>query len=190
MLIPLGILASSGGAAAGSYELISTTILGSTQASVTFDVSTYASTYKHLQLRFTNRTDRAAADSGMSIRLNGDTGSNYRQHYMDAGYSGSSVVAGTNGPSTSMLMAGAMGNTNTANAFAAGVIDILDPFSSTKNKTLRALSGYAAGSGSLITLRSGLWMSTATVTSVSVHNWDGASYISGSRFSLYGIKGA
>jgi hypothetical protein len=51
---PLGILsaAGAGGGVAGDYELISSEILGTTAASVTFSsLGDYSSTYKHLQIR-------------------------------------------------------------------------------------------------------------------------------------------
>lgn len=186
MLIPLGILASSGGGAGGSFELISSTILGSTAASVTFDVSTYASTYKHLQLRYTARSNRSNAYSGSSVRFNSDTGTNYRSHQLQTypGYFNSNF----NNNSTSIYTSPEVGGTNVANNFAATVVDILDAFSSTKNKVTRQIGGHA-GSDYEFVFGSGLWLNTAAITSVTVLNWDGSSHVAGSRFSLYGIKG-
>jgi hypothetical protein len=52
MLIPFGVFSAAGSSVSNSYELISTTILpNSSSTSVTFDVSSLASTYKHLQVR-------------------------------------------------------------------------------------------------------------------------------------------
>jgi hypothetical protein len=76
----LGVTAS--GFDTGAYELISTTILGSAQSSVVFDVSSYTSTYKHLQIRVVTRTDRGANEDILGIRFNGDTGSNYITHLL------------------------------------------------------------------------------------------------------------
>jgi hypothetical protein len=69
---------------------------------------------------------------------------------------------------------------------AAFVCDILDPFETTKNKTIRSLAGY--GSGGNVNLYSGLWINTSALTSITILASSG-NFASASRFSLYGIKG-
>jgi cytochrome P450 len=78
------------------------------------------------------------------------------------------------------------GNTATASAFGAGVVDILDSYSTTKNKTIRAFYGKATASNR-IALSSGFWNNTAALTQVRFSAI--GSFVTGSRFSLYGIKG-
>jgi hypothetical protein len=183
MLIPFGVFAASGGVQS-DYELISTTILGSTQATVLFDVSSYASTYKHLQIRMVARTDRSGSSNDSALlRINGDTGSNYRSHFLYG--NGSSMFTGdsaTNGILAFRLAAA----TSTASTFGAIVLDILDPYSTTKNKTVR----YLGGSTSLaeIFIGGGVRFNTETTNTISLTGGVG-SFISGSRFSIYGIKG-
>jgi hypothetical protein len=87
-----------------------------------------------------------------------------------------------------MLIGNQPGNTFTASAFAAGIMDILDAFSTTKFKTVRSLSGQV-GNDNALSLQSGLYRSTNAATSVTVLNWDGANLAANSRFSIYGIKG-
>jgi hypothetical protein len=188
MLIPLGILASSGaGVPTGDYELISSTILGSNTPSVTFSsLGTYSSTYKHLQVRIVARTVRTEVNDSILTRFNGDTGSNYAWHRLFG--TGSSVSSGAGSTQTSILTGETSGNTNTSSAFFATVIDILDPYSTTKNKTIRWLNG-GASSFNHIQLGSGLWNSTASVTSFALEPVNSANFLTGSRFSLYGIKG-
>lgn len=190
MLIPLGILASSGGGAGGSYELISTTILGSTTASVTFDVTGLGSTYKHLQIRYTARGDSGNAYSGIRYRLNSDSGSNYSTHMLkgDGGSVGSYYTDTFTGLTTGGYQVEMVGNGATANAFAAGVFDLLDAFSTTKYKTSRAITGRAI-SDSQVALISGSWRNTAAVTSIQVAPTGSSNFLTGSRFSIYGIKG-
>jgi hypothetical protein len=181
MLIPFGILSAAG--IGSDYELIETQILGSAAASITFTgLATYASVYKHLQIRALARTTRAAATDGGYIRLNGDTGSNYAHHTL---YGDGTSVLSINSPSQAqMAILGVVGNTATANMFVPSVLDILDAYSSTKNKTLRSLNGITA-----IGLSSGLWMNTASLTSITLTTQIGPNWLAGSRFSLYGIKG-
>ena len=85
-----------------------------------------------------------------------------------------------------MAMALMANSAATASAFGGGVVDILDPYSTTKNKTIRGLGGLAATN---IALRSGSWASTDSVTSITCLPFSGGNWVAGSRFSLYGIKG-
>lgn len=173
--------------AAGSFDLISTTILGSSATSVTFDVTGLGATYKHLQLRVAARTDRSAYVDTANIQFNNDTGSVYTRHYL--GGNGSSAFSGADTSQTSMLGVRITGATAGTSVFGSGVVDLLDVFSSTKYKTIRSFSGYTTGSGSEIYLFSGLWTSTSAATSVKLLPNIGTNFVSGSRFSIYGIKG-
>jgi hypothetical protein len=188
MLIPFGVLSAAGaGGVAGAYELIETTILGTNTSSVTFSsLATYASTYKHLQIRATGKTDRTASNTDfLLLRFNGDTGSNYARHLL-AG-DGSVVVSGAGTSTTSISVERFAGNATT-NFFGAAVIDILDAYSTTKNKTVRSLGGLA-GDVNQITLNSGVYLNTSSTTSLTLAVGGGTNILTGSRFSLYGIKG-
>jgi hypothetical protein len=189
-LSALGIFsaAGAGGADLGSYELITSTILGSAQSSVVFDVSSYAATYKHLQIRVVTRTDRGANEDVLGIRFNGDTGSNYVTHLLYG--TGSTVASGSSsggGPFTYIYSGFTAAGSNTANAFSGHVVDLLDAYSTTKNTTMRQLFGQPAGN--LVGLFSGLWMNTAALSSITLFPAIGSNFNSTSRFSIYGIKG-
>jgi len=178
---------SRGGAAAGSYELISTSLVTSTVSSVVLTNSGAWTPYKHLQIRITARADTAGsiADNFM-MRFNADTGSNYfREHYLKG--NGSSVTSGSEGTSTSIFVGSLTAANATTNVFASNIIDILD-HAGTKNKTTRSLNGYHSASFPQIKLSSGLWMSTAGLSSITFSAQSG-NLVSGSRFSIYGIKG-
>jgi hypothetical protein len=187
-LFPLGILsaAGAGGADLGSYELIETQILASATPSITFSsLGTYSSTYKHLQVRITNRQTGAGNIVSIGMRFNGDTGANYSFHRLQG--TGSAVQSDAFSTQTSGFISGSPAASEAANAFGAYVVDILDAFSTTKYKTSRNLSGVMATNGQ-IHLNSNLWQSTSSITSITftAQNTDHAI---GSRFSLYGIKG-
>jgi len=184
MLIPFGILSAAGaGVASGTYELISTTILGTATASITFSsLGDYSTTYKHLQVRAVTRTSHTTTDY-LDIRLNGAT--SFCEHGLEA--NGSSVSSyNSGGIATSIAVALVPNSTSTTNSFGGAVVDLLDPYSTTKNKTIRGLGGFG---GVNIALRSGSWASTSSVTSITLLPSSGANLVSGSRFSLYGIRG-
>jgi hypothetical protein len=120
------------------------------------------------------------------MRLNSDTAANYSYHALFA--RGSSVVS-TSGTSTNeMWMAvDAAYSGLTANAFTAAVTDILDSFSTSKNKTIRTFYGHSANEHS-VGLVSGSWRNTSSVSSITVIPFQGTAFVTGSRFSIYGIR--
>ena len=188
----LGFFATAGASAAsaGSFDLLETQVLGSNAASVTFSsLSTYASTYKHLQIRFTARsTNSGTASDGLWLQFNGDTGANYAWHRLEG--NGSTVTSGAGTSSTWMLMAVAPRSGNTANIFSSGVCDVLDAFESTKNKTIRSLNGLTGTGNPGVFLNSGFRNNTAALTSMTLLPDAGQSFTASSRFSLYGLKGS
>lgn len=182
MLIPLGILAASG-VSAGSFDLLESQVLTGTASSVTFSsLSTYASTYQHLQLRIVTRMGGTGGAKSNLLRFNGISTSSYKSQFL---LGNGSAVSSFSGSGTNIFL-GIGGNLATSNRFGAAVIDILDPFETTKIKVTRSLGGEAA---SELTLISGLWNSTAAVSSITLIP-ETADYQIGSRFSLYGIKAA
>ena len=184
-LLPLGLISQGGSAnGGGAFELISTQVLASSASSVTF--SSISSTYKHLQLRFTAKSASAGGDN-LRMQFNSDTANNYAVHYLTG--SGSSVASGNAVPWNTALYAQMPSAAHTTDAFGAGIIDILDYGSTNKNKTIRNISG-SASTFNIIALTSGVWLNTAVITSLNVYMGTGSNIIAGSRFSLYGIRGA
>ncbi len=175
---------------ATGYEWLETQILPSAQSTVTFSNlnTNYGSTYQHLQIRAMIRSSRSDTDSIYYIRFNGDsTSGNYRAHFLRG--TGSTVTSETvtaSYPNGIIVFGGLPAATATAGAFGADIIDILDPFKTTKNTTTRALVGQS-GSFSRVALESGLWINTAAVTSISLVDVFG-NFVQNSRFSLYGMR--
>ena len=189
MLIPFGILAGAGaGALVPDYELIATTVLGTTATSFTFSsLDTYSADYKHLQIRMVARSNRAGnPDDDFRMRFNGVTTSSYASHQLFG--NGSSVTSTSIGTQSSMNIGKIPAATATANLFGAYVIDLLDSYSTTKNKTARILSGN--DQSKRISLSSGFLNNTSALSSVTLFpESGGTAFIANSRFSIYGIKG-
>ena len=142
--------------------------------------------YKHLQIRYIVRSTQAATETGINAQFNGDTGSNYAFHYIFG--DGSSAAAGAGSSATALNLINIPGASATANAFGAGVFDLLDYASLTKNKTVRLLQGWDGNGSGRLNFSSGLWMNSSTaVNSINFYpssgNW--AQY---SQFALYGVK--
>lgn len=178
--LPLGILAASGAGAAGAYELIESSILTSSASSITF--SSIPQDYKHLQLRAVARQDAASVYANAFLSLNGTPTSYW--HYLYT-YN-TSIYSGGYGSPYGNYSFWAAGNNAATGVFAPTIMDILDYSSSSKNTTLKYLTGYNASSSG-VGLMSNLWNNTAAVTSLTITGT--GNYVAGSRFSLYGVKG-
>lgn len=178
---------SRGGEAPADYELISTQLLSSNTASVTF--TGIASTYKHLQLRIAARATSTGNATALFMRFNGISGTSYATHSSYASGGGSGTVYSEGFANLDAFYRLQIPDDGlAANAFGGLLIDVLDYSATTKNKTIKALTTYSASGVYRVALASGLFSSTSAVSSLSLT--PGAGQLkSGSRFSLYGIKG-
>jgi hypothetical protein len=188
--VSLGIIDSGGaGGGGGSYESIATAVGTGSNTSITF--SSIPSTYKHLQIRVIGRNNIAASDASFAqMQVNGDTGSNYAQHELFG--DGASVSAGGSASISSMQYGTIVRNSATSGIVGVSIIDIQDYASTTRNKTLRILTGNDRNGAGILALFSGLWMSTSAVTSLTFfpNNVGGSqAFTTATVFSLYGIKG-
>jgi hypothetical protein len=191
MPILFGNTASSGLAdsVVGSYDSIATTTLSSAQATITF--SSIPATYSHLQLRcFMPPNNSGVGDAFQRLQFNGDTGSTYSGHWISG--NGSAAGNGNTVSTTSIPFAVVTGIGNSSLYPSASITDILDYSSTVKYKTLQSITGIEqntnAGGTSQLYLFSGNWRNTAAITSISFNSAYG-SFVSGSSFALYGIKG-
>lgn len=164
-----------------SFEWISSITVGSLGAS-SVSFTEIPQGYRHLQIRGVVRT--AASGQGLYYRMNGDTASNYSSHSLYGQGTGAGAWSSTS--AAFMNQYGLAIGTDTT-YYAGFVTDILDYSSGVKNKTLRTLSGLDRNGSGEVGLYSGLWMSTAPVSSVVVYP-SGSSFAQYSTFSLYGVR--
>jgi hypothetical protein len=183
----LGILASQNYPRInGAYESIATTTLGSSASSVTF--SSIPATYTHLQVRALARTDRTPTAYDYPVmRFNSDTGSNYGIHYLEG--DGSSAISGGSTSLSSIYLNEITSNGASASIFGTFIVDILDYTNTNKYTTTRVLGGYDKNGSGLMTYRSGLWLNTAAITTLTITPLTGPNFVQYSSFALYGIKG-
>ncbi len=182
----LGIVASqmSGHlfAPSGAYDSIATVTVGVLGAAdVTF--SSIPSTYTHLQIR---GITRAATSGTMWARFNGVTTSSYSWHYVEGDGANPNVGAGVS--DTRMFMGRVNITTDTANAFSASVLDILDYANTNKTKVIRSLDGNDTNGTGNVGLYSGMYNSTNAITSVTLAPQSG-NWNQYTTFALYGVKG-
>ncbi len=184
----VGFFAAAGaGVAAASYELISTQVLANNAASVTFsNLGTLAANYKHLQLRMSVRS-AGTSNARILMQFNSDTGSNYASHFLYGTGSGAGSDANTSQSGSVNYFVPAANAT--ASVFGSAIYDILEFSNTSKNKTVRVLSGSGPSLSTIypIALHGFLWMNTNAITSI-LCSGDGQNIVADSRFSLYGIR--
>ena len=162
-------------------EAIATTYLEADTATVTFSS---LGSYEHLELRISARTDDTDNNDMVRINFNSDTGANYSRHYM-RGY-GSSTQGGADTAQTYSRGGWIPGTTIDAAEYGTTIVDILDYRNASKNTTLSWLVGSAIDAN--IYFVSGMWDSTAAVTSIAMTPHQGTNFVRGSEFTLYGLN--
>jgi hypothetical protein len=184
-LLPLGLLSQGGGAAnAGAFEQIATVFGTGSSGTITF--SSIPATYKHLQIRVSARSNDDNAISNLRMTMNGDSAANYSWHFMQGFGSGQWSSAGS---STSLIALRDILSGTSGNIPGSLIIDLVDYADTNKFKTVRALAGLSNGTTqNQVSLISGNYRSTTAVSSLTLSIAAG-SFITASRFSLYGIKG-
>jgi hypothetical protein len=163
-----------------TYEPIATTTLGSAQSSVTF--SSISGSYTDLVLVTSMKAASGYGSFGFLMQLNSDTGSNYSYTYLLG--NGSSASSGRASNTTKAII----GTTSDAN-FGTIITQINNYSNTTTYKTMLSRDNATdVRTGAWVSL----WRSTSAITSILVKVDDAASnlILSGSTFTLYGIKAA
>lgn len=187
----ISFLAGNAAFIPNSFESIATVNGNGSSTSLTF--SSIPSTYKHLQIRFIAKRvyTTGVGSTEAQVTFNGDTSASYTTHNL-AG-DGTSASAGSYTGLTKMYVQQSVQSSASgdANIFGVGIIDILDYASTTKNKTMRSISGSDRNASTpapgYIYMNSGLWINTAAITSITLAC--STAFTSEATFALYGIKG-
>jgi hypothetical protein len=183
----LGILnaQAAGGGGGGAFDLLETTTLTGTQNNISFTGLGSLTDYSHLQIRMVGRlSSNYTGDGFTNIIFNGEGSTNDYGHLLMG--NGSSVTSNTN---ANMIPYWAPLNLEDSGAYMALVLDVLDFSSTTKATTARALWGNSTTNSKRVGLSSGGMFLTDAITTINCWS-NGGGWVAGSRFSLYGIKGA
>jgi hypothetical protein len=181
----------------GNFNSIQTITVGAGGvSSITF--SSIPQTYQHLQIRWVCRDNRAtySADD-FKFQLNGVTSYTSYANQRMIGYNTTvyyESYPSNHGAQLPGWLAGAPSASggNIANSYGVGIIDIYDYTNTNKNKTLKGVSGEesnlnGANTGGSIGLYSGLFLSTAAITSIYFAPGNATTFSEYSTFSLYGV---
>jgi hypothetical protein len=187
MPIPLGVLAVAGAGAAGggnSFDLLETVALGSDTSSITFSSLNTYSDYKHLQVR---GVLQGTGSNFLGIRFdNSSGGTDYATHRISG--DGSSLAGQADPSNDRMIISALPTRGNESNTFFAITCDLLNFSSTNQNKVFRGFAGTSQTSLRRSMYFTSFRASTAALTSVTFEATS-ANLSSGSRLSLYGIRG-
>jgi hypothetical protein len=158
-----------------TYEPIATQTLSSSTATITF--SSISGSYTDLILVIAGTI--ATGENGNTIVLNGDTGSNYSVTNV-YGVNASTVGSNRATSATSMQIG------RTSDSRSISIVHFMNYSNATTYKT-------AVGRGNdepyFRIATTGLWRSTAAITSIAISN-GGGNFLASSTFTLYGIAAA
>jgi hypothetical protein len=177
-----GTLTAPGDVDLGAMVPLATSTVGAGGAA-SITLSSIPAYYEHLQIRWVARGSSLA---GLYWTFNGDTGANYSRNRISA--AGTPGVSGLASQANIYTVA-QWGIPTGASIFAGGVYEILDYANVSKNKTLRGIAGQDSTASGGCEFISGLWMSTAAITSITVTPNVGT-FQQYTSFALYGIERA
>lgn len=168
---------------AATYTLISSNVLSSSAASVTF--SAIPSTYTDLVIKMSLRTSAPSVASSYIFRINGDTASNYSQTRIEG--NGASASSGRTSSTTLFVGYYPASNNATANTFANQELYIPNYLSTTSKQLSLDSAHETNATTAYIDAIAFLYRGTSPVSSITFEG-DGYNFVSGSSFYLYGIK--
>jgi len=173
-----------------AFTVIEHQELGAAAASVTF--SSIPSSYDHLYLVISARSDGSGTSGYIRTQLNSDTGSNYSYTYLTASTATPSSARGASQTYLGHWPICAGGHL--ADTF--GTVKAWIPnYANTSNyKQVLAKSAQENNSTSdwywTVRLDADLWRSTAAIDTIYMVENDGDDFVQYSTFTLYGVKGA
>jgi hypothetical protein len=171
---------------AATYNLISSQVLGSSAASVTF--SSIPQTYTDLVLKVSSATNDGYFYDQFHIVFNSNTSAVYSDTWMNNNGSSGGGSSNATGNSYNYVFAGIAGGTATANTFGSTEIYI-PSYTSSQQKPFSSFFVTENNSASLyqVGAAADLFQSTAAITSIALTPKYG-SFIQYSSFYLYGIR--
>ena len=173
-----------GRSAVGSMEPISAITLSASQT--TIDFNNIPQTYSNLQIRTIARDTGSSYGYNISLRLNSDSTSSYSRHQLE-GNGSSASAAGSASAESSVPIATTTGGTNLTNNFSVFICNIADYTNTNKNTTMTAMTGYDDNGSGYFNFRSGCYLKTDAITSITLLS-TGTAFAANSSFTLYGIK--
>jgi hypothetical protein len=163
-------------AAGATYTPITTQTLGSSSTSVS--LNSISGSYTDLVLIINGNT---GGNFDCYLQFNGDTGTNYSYTFL---YGDGGAIASARSSNSSVVATGGLYTSGSGKGTV--IVNLMNYSNTTTYKTILTRSN----SGSYVQARTGLWRSTAAISSIVATMQSGDSYTAGTTFTLYGIAAA
>ena len=168
---------------ANTYTLISSNVLASSAASVTF--SSIPATYTDLVVRYSARCDAAVTVRLAYIQLNA-TASSYSETYLAGDGASATSARATAQPFIGYLRV--PGTSATASTFSSGEFYV-PSYAVSQNKPMSIFDAAENNTTTAYILaEAALWSNTAAITQIKFGLDGSGSLVTGSSFYLYGIR--
>jgi len=168
-----------------TYTLISSNVLSSSAASVTF--SAIPNTYTDLVVKYSARGDNGGIDyDGAYLRFNGDSTSLYSNTNLFV--NNTTIYSNRGTGSTIEGLMDTNGSTSTSNTFSNTEIYIPNYTSIVSKPTSRFGVVETNATTSYLGFQAGLYRNTTAITSLTLGVVYSSNFLAGSSFYLYGIK--
>ena len=167
----------------GGFTLLQTITANNTVTAYT--TSTIPGTYKHILITAIGLQEGGSNDGSFSVRLNGDTGSNYtRYRHVVSGGTWTENVAYT----TQMDLQGVMAQSGQGvDAYGQVEIWLYDYAQTATNKPMFAFGSSFNASVNKKCWSNGVWKNTAAITSITLTDTNSANFLAGT-FRIYGVS--
>jgi hypothetical protein len=171
-----------------TYTLISSNVLASSAASVTF--SAIPATYTDLCIRISARTDQAAVISGgVAVKFNSTTSGYSKTSFQTT--NSTSVTSSQSSSQSSLVMLYTITGAGAVSSTFGSAEMYIPSYAASQNKPS---SFYGTGEDNTAVARSAayanLWQDTTAISSINLADSAGGNFVSGSSFYLYGISNA
>jgi len=172
--------AAAGG---GGFTLLQTITANNTTTNYT--TSTIPGTYKHILITGIGLQEAGTSDGSFSVRLNGDTGSNYTRYR----HTIFGTTVGENvGYTTQMSIDGVMAQSSQGvDAYGQVQIWLYDYAQTTTNKPMFAFGSSFNSGTNRKCWSNGVWKNTAAITSITLTDTNSLNFNAGT-FRIYGVS--
>jgi hypothetical protein len=167
-----------------TYQLISSNVLSSTAASVTF--SAIPATYTDLVLKTSLRSDSGLNYDQILLRFNAESGSRYSDTYLSS--LGTAANSSQSADATASFMRFSGGDSAPANTFSNGEIYIPSYTASQRKPFFNFMAAEDNISTARLAMSASLFRESTVISSISCAPTSGTVWSAGSSFYLYGVK--
>lgn len=158
-------------------------------AVATWNSGTFATSYDHLLITMSSRSDASNYYTGIYWRFNGDTGSNYSM--TDLQTTSESVGTYYTAGSSGIGFPPSSGGNTTANTFCSMKVWIPNYANTSYFKPVLITSGSENMSSSNsqygVKITAGLYSSTSAITSFNLYHNGGSDFVQYSSYTVYGV---